>query len=61
MDVTILEGRETAVKERMIERLTQVVVDELQAAPCQVRVILREVPRGSYAVAGKPVQSGPSG
>lgn len=55
VDVTILEGRPKAVKERLIEGITTVLIEELEAKPHQVRVVIREVPRGNYAVAGKPV------
>lgn len=55
IDVTLLEGRSQAVKDRVMARLTQVLVEELGAKPTQVRVVLREVRAGCYAVAGQPV------
>lgn len=55
VDVTIIEGRPQAVKDALIDKLTQAVVDALGAKPQQVRVIVREVKNGAYGVAGKPV------
>jgi len=55
IDVTILEGRSQEVKNRVMARLTEVLVEELGAKPAQVRVVLREVRGGAYAVAGQPV------
>lgn len=55
VSITILEGRDAATKARLIEGLTQVVVDTLDAKPQQVRVVIHELPDGNYAVAGKPV------
>lgn len=55
VDVTIIEGRSQSVKEALIARLTDVVIDVLKAEPRQVRVIIREVRDGAYGVAGKAV------
>jgi 4-oxalocrotonate tautomerase len=59
IDVTILEGRSQDVKNRVMARLTEVLVEELGAKPAQVRVVLREVRGGAYAVAGQPVWPDP--
>ena len=53
--ITIIEGRDRETKNRLIERLTDAVVETLDAEPGQVRVIVNEVGDGDYAVAGKPV------
>lgn len=53
--VTIIEGRDRETKNRLIERLTDAVIDTLDAKPEQVRVVISEVKDGDYAVAGKPV------
>lgn len=53
--ITILEGRDRATKERLIARLTDAVIETLEAEPRQVRVIINEVKDGDYAVGGKPV------
>lgn len=55
VDITIIEGRTQAVKDALIDKLTQAVVDTLGAKPQQVRVVIREVKDGAYGVAGKPV------
>ncbi len=55
IDVTLHEGRPHDVKERIMMRLTQVLIEEIGAQPHQVRVVLREVKRENYAVGGKPV------
>ena len=53
--ITINEGRETEVKNRLIAGITDVCVKELKAKPHQVRVLINELAKGNYAVAGKPV------
>ncbi len=53
--ISIIEGRDQAVKNRLIARLTDAVVETLGAQPGQVRVIINEVRNGAYGVAGKPV------
>jgi len=45
IDVTMHEGRPREVKDRIMMRLTQVLIEELGAQPHQVRVVLREVKR----------------
>ena len=55
IDVTLHEGRPREVKERIMMRLTQVLIEEIGAQPHQVRVVLREVKRENYAVGGKTV------
>ncbi len=40
---------------RLIARITAVCVKELKAKPEQVRVVINELAKGNYAVAGKPV------
>ena len=53
---TIIEGRSRETKRRLAARLTDAVVETLNAEPRQVRVVVNEVPEGNYAVAGVPVQ-----
>ncbi len=55
VNVTIIEGRSREAKEKLMRRLTDAVVETLDARPNQVRVILHEVRDGDYAVGGKPV------
>ncbi|MEM9757501.1 MAG: tautomerase family protein [Pseudomonadota bacterium] len=53
--VTIIEGRDRATKEALMARLTDAVIDTLDAKPGQVRVVIQEVRDGDYAVGGTPV------
>lgn len=53
--VTILKGRSRETKNRIIEGMTDVMIDAIDAKPHQVRVIINEVEGGNYAVGGKPL------
>lgn len=53
--VEILEGRDQETRSRLMARITEAFVEVLEARPEQVRVVIHELPRGNYAVAGKPV------
>ena len=55
ISITMIEGRDAAVKHRLMARLTDAVVDVLGARPGQVRVYINEVKDGDYAVGGAPV------
>lgn len=55
--VHIMEGRDDAKKARAIAAITQAIVDTLDAKPESVRVILQEVPKTQWGIAGKPVAS----
>ena len=55
VSITIIEGRDQETKSRLIERMTDVVIETLDAKPGQVRVIINEVQDGAYGVAGNPV------
>jgi 4-oxalocrotonate tautomerase len=55
VSITIIEGRDRETKNRLIAKLTQAVIESLDAQPNQVRVIVNEVGDGDYAVGGKPV------
>ena len=61
VSVTIIEGRQSEVKQELMSRLTDAVVDVLEADPRQVRVYINEVQDGDYAVAGIPVSLRGSG
>ena len=52
--ITIIEGRSLGTKRQLAARLTDAVVETLNAEPRQVRVVINEVPDGNYAVAGVP-------
>ncbi len=53
--VTLLEGRNQEVKERVIKGITDVLTKELDPNPQHIRVILNEVRRGNYGVGGKSI------
>lgn len=53
INVTILKGRSRETKNRIIEGLTDVMVDTIDAKPHQVRVVINEVEGGNYAVGGR--------
>ena len=55
--VHIMEGRDDAKKARAIAAITQAIVDTLDAKPESVRVILQEVPKTQWGIAGKPASS----
>lgn len=59
--ITIIEGRDRETKDRLIGKLTDAVVETLDAKPGQVRVVINEVKDGDYGVAGKPVFLGQHG
>ena len=58
--LTIFEGRNDETKARLIKALTDAVVDELPAKPEHVRVIIHDIPKSNYGVAGKTVGFAPT-
>ena len=52
IDITLLEGRDDATRRRLLREVTATVQSVLAAPPESIRVVLREVPRSHYAVAG---------
>ena len=55
VNITIIEGRDRETKNALMAKLTEAVVEVLDAKPQQVRVVISEVKDGDYAVAGNPV------
>ena len=53
--IVILEGRDRETKENLIKRLSDAVIDTLDAKPEQVRVVIQEVRDGDYGVGGVPI------
>lgn len=53
IDVTLLEGRTQDQKQALIRELTDGAERALGAPRPSIRVILREVPLGHFAVAGE--------
>jgi 4-oxalocrotonate tautomerase len=54
IEISMLTGRDTDTKERMITEVTDAVVRTSGAPPEAVTVIIREVPRTNWARAGVP-------
>ena len=52
--VHLMEGRDDEKKARAIEAVTQALVESLEVKQETVRVILLEVPKASWGIAGKP-------
>jgi 4-oxalocrotonate tautomerase len=52
VQITMLEGRTTEQKRRVVKRITEVLHEELGTDPQGISVALVEVPRDSYARAG---------
>ena len=52
--VHLMEGRDDQKKARAIEAITKAIVETLDAKPESVRVVLLEVPKASWGIAGKP-------
>jgi len=52
IQVTLLEGRSPEQKRKLVERITDVVVEELGTKREAVTVTLVDVPKSNYATAG---------
>lgn len=55
--VHLMEGRDDEKKARAIEAVTKALVETLDAKPETVRVILLDVPKASWGIAGKPASA----
>jgi 4-oxalocrotonate tautomerase len=55
--VTILKGRDQAIKDRLAAGITEVLTREIDSNPAHVRVVIEEVEAGNYAVGGKTLSS----
>jgi 4-oxalocrotonate tautomerase len=53
--VHLMEGRDNEKKARAIEAVTRALVESLEVKPESVRVIMLEVPKTNWGIAGKPV------
>jgi 4-oxalocrotonate tautomerase len=52
VQITMLAGRTVEQKRRMVQRLTELLCEELQAKPEAVVITFIEVPRENYARGG---------
>lgn len=53
--VHMMEGRDDVKKAKAIAAVTQALVDSLEVKAETVRVILQEIPKQHWGIAGKPV------
>lgn len=54
VDITLLEGRSPEKKLALIRKVTDAIVESIDAPRDSVRVILREVPPEHFAAGGVP-------
>lgn len=54
VEITLFEGRTPEKKVRLMEKVTQAVVEAIDATPESVQVVLRELPAANFAVGGVP-------
>ena len=54
VEVTMIEGRTAQSKAKLIEMVTDAVVEAIGAPIETVRVCIREVPGENWGIAGKP-------
>jgi len=50
--ITMLEGRSVEQKRKLVERITQVMVEEAGAKPESTHIVFIEVPLTNFAVGG---------
>lgn len=55
LQVSILEGRTPDQKEELIRRLTETVTETLSVKPESVRVLVQEMPKTNWGIAGQSV------
>jgi 4-oxalocrotonate tautomerase len=51
-NILILEGRTVEMKQALIRAVTNAIADTLQAKPETIRVIVQEVPKENWGIAG---------
>ena len=52
VEITLIEGRSREAKTRLMKKVTEAVVEAIDAKPESIRVILREIPGEHFAIAG---------
>ncbi len=53
--IDMMEGRTPEMKENLIAALCEATVKTLNVRPEQVRIIINELPKAHYSIAGKSV------
>ncbi len=51
--INMLEGRSDEKKEKLIEKVTDAICESIDAPREAVRIIINEMPKQHYAIAGK--------
>ncbi|CUU02940.1 4-oxalocrotonate tautomerase [Candidatus Thermokryptus mobilis] len=54
--INMLEGRSSERKRKLLEKITEAVVESLDVEPESVRVIINEIPKENFSVAGLPIE-----
>ncbi|CUU02082.1 4-oxalocrotonate tautomerase [Candidatus Kryptobacter tengchongensis] len=54
--INMLEGRTRQMKRELIKKVTDAVVESLKVNPESVRVIINEISKENFAVAGLPIE-----
>ncbi|NVZ99454.1 tautomerase family protein [Pseudomonas gingeri] len=57
MQVFLIEGRDEEQKARLIAALTEAAVESIQAPRESVRVLITEVPKTDFGIAGKTAKA----
>ncbi len=52
VEITLIEGRSVEVKRRLIAKVTDGIIEAIDAPRESIRIILREVPPEHFAVGG---------
>jgi 4-oxalocrotonate tautomerase len=54
--INMLEGRSAGKKKKLLRKVTDAVVEALEVEPESVRIIINEIPKENFAVAGLPIE-----
>jgi 4-oxalocrotonate tautomerase len=54
--INMLEGRSAEKKRKLVRKVTDAVVEALEVEPESVRIIINEIPKENFAVAGLPIE-----
>jgi 4-oxalocrotonate tautomerase len=54
--INMLEGRSAEKKRKLLKKVTDAVVEALEVEPESVRIIINEIPKENFAVAGLPIE-----
>ena len=60
VEITLIEGRTAEAKRRLIAKVTDVIVEAIDAPKDSVRIILPEIPPSHFAAGGKTNEKPPA-